>query len=348
MAANMIDQFRLSTVLGFSREAAAVVACDAGASAHIAAWLAPCPSLGKYCLDGPAVGIFEAAFEASIDRRYSLSQVICGSELVITGTGWSSDLEHRARVFAKELGIPSVAVLDHWCNYRDRFRRDGEEQLPDAFWVADRESFAIATVTFPNIPVLQLPNYWLDALRSKVEALRRIHNRQPRRPARRLLYLLEPIRVPWSQGPSAASEAGEIQGLRYWLQQLPHLIEQGWVAPQCELEALALRPHPSEPVGKYDALIAEATSSWPIQLDRAPALAEALAWADAAFGCETQALVTAMACNLPAFSTVPPWAPPCRLPQAELHHLSQLDNAPLKRFESSYHVELKKEAPYDP
>jgi hypothetical protein len=99
------------------------------------------------------------------------------------------------------------------------------------------------------------------------------------------------------------------------------------VAPQHELEALALRPHPSEPAGKYDDLIADAASSWPIQLDRAPALAEALAWADAAFGCETQALVAAMACNLPAFSTVPPWAPPCRLPQATLRHLSRLKDA---------------------
>ena len=120
---------------------------------------------------------------------------------------------------------------------------------------------------------------------------------------------------------------GEFQSLRYWVKQLPRLIEQGWVAPQHELEALVLRPHPSEPAGKYDALIAEVSASWPIQLDPAPGLAEALAWADAAFGCETQALVAAMACSLPAFSTVPPWAPPCRLPQAALHHLSRLERA---------------------
>jgi len=174
------------------------------------------------------------------------------------------------------------------------------------------------------VPVLQLPNHWLEDICSTVQVLRNNTDLQPHKPARRLLYLLEPIRVSWSQGPSGASEAGEIQGLRYWLQQLPLLIEQGWVAPLHELESLALRPHPSEPVGKYDALIAEAAASCPIQLDGSPALAEALAWADAVFGCETQALVAAMACNLPAFSTVPPWAPPCRLPHAALHHLSRL------------------------
>ena len=56
-------------------------------------------------------------------------------------------------------------------------------------------------------------------------------------------------------------------------------------------------------------------------------LAEALAWGDLAFGCETQALVAAMACDLPAFSTVPPWAPPCRLQQASLLQLSRLEAA---------------------
>ena len=113
-------------------------------------------------------------------------------------------------------------------------------------------------------------------------------------------------------------------GFSHWLEQLPRLIELV-VAPT--EEALALRPHPSEPVGKYDDFIAEASANWPIQLDCSPALPEALAWADAAFGCETQALVASIACNLPAFSTVPPWAPLCCLPQSKLHHLNRLEGA---------------------
>ncbi|MEB3353690.1 MAG: hypothetical protein VKM34_05585 [Cyanobacteriota bacterium] len=254
----------------------------------------------------------------------TLEEALAGAQVLISGTGWASDLEHRARRLARQRRIPIVAVLDHWVNYRERFQREGKEQLPDGLWVSDTEAAALANAAFPNVPVLQLPNHWLEGIWSTVQVLRSMTNSQPRRPARRLLYLLEPIRVPWSHGSAGASEAGEVQSLRYWLQQLPCLINQGWVAPQHELEALALRPHPSEPVGKYDALIAEAAASWPIQLDRASGLSEALAWADAAFGCETQALVAAMFCNLPAFSTLPPWAPPCRLPHENIRHLSLL------------------------
>jgi len=317
----MMNKYTLDAILDLSANSIAIVACDAGSASHIASWLAKRPSLARFRLEGPAVKLFEAAFDSSIDCQHSLTEIIGGSKIVITGTGWSSDLEHRARVMASELGIPSVAVLDHWCNYRERFQRNGREQLPDALWVADAEAAALAAAEFPNVPVLQLPNQWLEGLCRTVQVLRSKTNHQPRRPARRLLYLLEPIRVPWSQGPGGVSEAGEIQGLHYWLQQLPHLIDQGWVAPQLELEALALRPHPSEPAGKYDALIAEAATSWPIQLDRAPALAEALAWADAAFGCETQALVSAMECNVPVWCTIPPWGPTCRLPHKGIMYL---------------------------
>ena len=305
----------------------AVCAHDSGAANHMAAWLAPLQPQLRLCLAGPAKKLFNARLEPAINPNQTLEQALDGAHVLISGTGWASDLEHRARRLARQRGIPSVAVLDHWLNFRERFQRNGEEVLSDALWVADAEAAALATTEFPNVTVLQLPNHWLEGLCSTVQALRSKTDPQPRRPARRLLYLLEPIRVPWSQSPGIRSEAGEVQGLRYWMQQLPRLIDQGWVAPQRELEALALRPHPSEPVGKYDALIAEAAASWPIEHDRASGLAEALAWADAAFGCETQALVAAMACNLPAFSTVPPWAPPCRLPQATLHHLSRLEGA---------------------
>ena len=305
----------------------ALVAHDAGAASHMAAWFSNSNFPLRIYAEGPAKSLFLKAFDQPLEA--SLRLAVCNSSILVSGTGWASDLEHRARILASDRNIPSFSVLDHWANYRERFQRDSQEVLPDQLWVTDADAAALATTALPSVPVLQLPNFWLEALYREVQTLRAGTPAifQPRRPARRLLYLLEPIRVSWSQGPVVKPESGEFQGVRYWLKQLPRLIEEGWVAPPHELEALALRPHPSEPVGKYDALIAEAASSWPMQLDRAPALAEALAWADAAFGCETQALVAAMACHLPAFSTVPPWAPPCRLPQAALHHLSRLEVA---------------------
>ena len=297
----------------------AVCAHDAGAASHLASWLAPHKPKLRPCLEGPARSLLSARLGPL--PEHSLKSSLEGACLLISGSGWSSDLEHDARALARQRGIASVAVLDHWVNYRARFERGGEEVLPDQLWVADAEAQALAQAAFPELPVLQLPNHWLAELSQAVASTR---PQQPQQPSRRLLYLLEPIRVPWPDGPWE-DEPGELQGLRYWLEQLPRLAEQGWIAPREQLEALALRPHPSEPAGKYDALIAEAGRHWPIRLDPSPSLEAALTWADAAFGCETQSLVAALACGLPAISTVPPWAPPCRLQHAALHHLSRLE-----------------------
>ena len=331
MASRLTFSITPSSLTLLPKASVAVCAHDAGAASHMVAWLAPLQQQLRLCLAGPAEPLFRAQLGAAMGSFPTLEEALVGAQVLISGTGWASDLEHQARRLARQRSIPSVAVLDHWLNYRERFQWDGQEVLPDQLWVADAEAAALAKAAFPNLPVLELPNYWLECLCKEVKVIRSggrgDHPSPPHRPARRLLYLLEPIRVPWSKGPAGVAETGEFQGLRYWLQQLPHLIEQGWVAPQAELEGLALRLHPSEAAGKYDALIAEAAASWPIQLDPAPDLAEALAWADAAFGCETQALVAAMECNLPAFSTVPPWAPSCRLPHVSLHHLSRLESA---------------------
>lgn len=301
-----------------AKASVAVCAHDAGAASHMSAWLTPYQDQIRPCLEGPARTLFENQLGPL--PHHCLESSIENACLLISGTGWSTDLEHKARVLARQRGIPSVAVLDHWVNYRERFTFGGEEMLPDQLWVADADAMKMAQFVFPELPVLLLPNQWLIDLSQSVVKLRQY---SPMHPARRLIYFLEPIRAPWTGGPWD-NETGELQGVRFWLDKLPLLSKNGWIAPLEKLEKLVLRPHPSEPPGKYNAIISEVSNHWPIHLDRSPSLEAALAWADMAFGCETQALVAAIACGLPACTTIPPWAPSCRLPQLKLNHLKLL------------------------
>ena len=64
-----------------------------------------------------------------------LESAIDGATVLISGTGWQSDLEHISRKLAYGKGIPSVGVLDHWVNYLPRFERRAEVVLPDQLWV---------------------------------------------------------------------------------------------------------------------------------------------------------------------------------------------------------------------
>ena len=90
---------------------------------------------------------------------------------VITGTGWASDLEHRARSEACQLGILTIAVMDHWTNYEMRFFRNGKQVLPDEFWVVDDYAEEKIRYFFPHKSVLSIPDYYAEGELAKLDPI---------------------------------------------------------------------------------------------------------------------------------------------------------------------------------
>jgi hypothetical protein len=143
-------------------EPLAVVACDAGAANHIAAWSSYLPKQLSICAEGPARKLFEKEWPTC--EFQSLESVIASSKMLLTGTGWSSNLEHDARRLAKDDGVLTIAVLDHWVNYRERFIRNNEEILPDIIVVTDNYAELEAKRCFEkkSIQIIQWPNNYLE------------------------------------------------------------------------------------------------------------------------------------------------------------------------------------------
>jgi len=48
---------------------------------------------------------------------------------LLSGTGFGI-LEYHVRSEAKKRSINNIAVIDHWTNYRERFIRNNNEELP--------------------------------------------------------------------------------------------------------------------------------------------------------------------------------------------------------------------------
>ena len=285
----------------------AVVAHDAGAANHIAAWLSERPLTDVHgVFAGPAAAIM-ADRCAWLDNR-PLDSALAGAAALLSGTGWASTLEYDARVLARARGCRSVAVLDHWTDYRERFSRGGVEVLPDEIWVADDEAFRLAGDTFAGLPVRQLSNTYLTNL---VANVRRAEPPAEDR-SRHLLYVLEPIRDDWGPLP----RPGEFLALDFFAHQLGrlHLPED---------VQIRLRPHPSDPVGKYDAWIA-AHPELRLELDVQPTLEAALAWAGTVVGCQTYAMVVALAAGRRVVCSIPPGMQQCRLPHADILCLADL------------------------
>ncbi|HEY1057301.1 MAG TPA: hypothetical protein VGE55_01070 [Limnobacter sp.] len=274
----------------------AVVANDAGASNILFSILRDQGRniLGECTLHpvmmGPAANIWCHYFP-TIDSYHDINSINVKLDGVVTGTGWSSSLEHEARVWASQRSIKTIALLDHWVNYTSRFIRNGVMLLPDEIWVVDEWAEKMAHETFRNVVIRRFENSYLTHQVAKIQ----------KPPADgTLLYVLEPARADWGRG-----RLGEFQALEYTLKNLGFLFN----AP---IRRILLRPHPSDPRGKYDGYLQFDSR---IELNFSTDICDAINQADVVVGAESFALTLALAAGRPVFSSLPPWGPELRLPQ---------------------------------
>ncbi|MFO1266725.1 MAG: hypothetical protein U1F67_08105 [Rubrivivax sp.] len=227
----------------------AVVCHDAGACNVILPWLRRAGMRLRPVMGGPAARLFESfrahpcaaaaagtgnainaidasvASVASVASDEALAAALDGAAMLLSGTGWASDLEHRARRMARERGVFSAAVIDHWVNYAMRFERGGETVWPDEFWVTDEHALAIARGTFPGRVVRCFDNLYLRAEVAGVAPL-------PATP--RVLVALEPARSDWGRGVP-----GEFQALDHFMRERVAAGIAADVPVRCS-------PHPSD------------------------------------------------------------------------------------------------------
>jgi hypothetical protein len=285
----------------------AVICHDAGATNLIIGWLRGYPNLDlRAVMSGPAERLWREAFPnfPLLDQDTALG----GTSVALTGTGWASRLEHDARKAARHRRMRTIAAIDHWTNYRERFIRNGETILPDEIWVADEYALAEAQRCFPGMSVRQLPNAYLeDQVRQILLA------NESAADSGEILYALEPIRGTW---PGSSARPGEFQAFDYFVKNLSLL----GLNSQAKIR---LRPHPSDPPGKYDDLL-YSSQDHVVSLSTACSLAEAISNAHWVVGCETFALVVAIHAGRRAVSTLPPWAPACRLPHRDIIRLRDI------------------------
>ena len=274
-----------------------IIAHDAGAANHLFAYIKASPDT-RYSafMAGPALKMWRAMFP---DRPLSgsVERAIAASASVLTGTGWASDVEKSAVAHAKNTGKFCVSLIDHWTNYRARFEQGDEPKLPDEIWVTDHWANAIAMQTFPSIPIMQKENLYLQG---QLESIARLPQGDG------VLYVCEPARNDWGMG-----KAGEFQALEYFLGGVAQLS----LPNDC---AVRLRLHPSETLGTYDAIVSTHPN---LVVDTSVDLDEAIAASRWVAGMNSYALTIALAAGRTVFSTLPPWAPNCVLPQEGLIHI---------------------------
>ena len=281
-----------------------MISChDAGASNLILHWLLHNKFKSIYFnLSGPATHIFKNYYKQL--KNHSLDDNLKKTKTLISGTGWSSNHEHKARIFAKQNKIKSIAVIDHWVNYKERFNFDNQKIYPDELWLSDDYAYYLAKEHFSGIILKKINNYYLKDLSTKIKKKTISYSDNFNKVSKNVLYVLEPIRQKW-EGYNKIP--GEFQALNFFLSNM-HVIGLDY---KCNI---SLRLHPSEKKGKYDQWI-KRQKNFRIKLSPDDEdLETAISKSDWVVGCNTYALVIALFSDKKVASTLPTNAPNCVLP----------------------------------
>lgn len=289
-----------------------VVAHDAGGAELVSSYVRQHKLDCAYAISGPARQIFERKLGGV--TVLSTEEAIRQGDWLLCGTSWQSDVEWQAIKLARTLGKRTVAFLDHWTNYQERFMRGGVVHLPDEVWVGDSIALDMACSTFPKVSVLLVSNPYFIDLKTDLAAI-------PRRPRQNnrgvdILFVCEPI------GEHALRVYGderhwgytEHEALRYFLSNLPAL--------NTPINRIVIRPHPAEDPSKYQWVQQE--FNLPIVFGQKKPLPEEIMDCDVVVGCSSMAMVVGLLAEKRVLSAIPPGGMACSLPQPEIEHLSVL------------------------
>jgi len=212
-------------------------------------------------------------------------------DLMVTGTSHFSDLERNAWVAARRLGIRSVAAIDAWVNFPERFvRNDGEFVQPDHVCVIDdgsRERLQSDRRIEAQIHVCGQPH--LESLVTSLVGARRA--RGPADPAR-LVFFSNPVFVdlppeerPYDQFKAASVLFAALRGTE-----------------GCEL---LIKPHPREAVDPWQKWVASVEGDVPAVTTTQAKADDLLVSCDGACGITSMSLVEASLLGRPVLSLQP-------------------------------------------
>lgn len=293
-------------------ESIAVVSHDAGGAEILSSYIVQEDLKCNYCLSGPALKIFQRKLGPV--NVVSLEKAIQQSSWVLSGTSWQSELEWESFKIAKQHGKHSVAFIDHWVNYQERFTRKGEVCFPNEIWVGDIMAEALALRVLPGITIKLIENPYFKDLTRDLAALS--EKDLTAKTGLKILFVSEPLRAHGERQFGNERHWGytEEEALHYFLSNL-HVLGQ----PIIEI---VIRPHPSEPLHKYDW--AKQKYNLPIVNGGRNTLLEEVAISDVVVGIQSMAIVVGILAGKRVISSIPPGGEKCVLPQQEVEHMQLL------------------------
>lgn len=290
----------------------AIVCHDAGGAEILASYIKQQGIKPFYCIDGPAVNVFKRIL--GILKSDCLEQVIDQVDCLLCGTSWQSELEWHAIDLANKKNKKSIAFLDHWVNYRERFVRNGVEHFPDEIWVGDSYAKKIAENIFPELRISLVENPSFSNISKDISKFKK--NIKPSSKGLTVLFVSDNL---------AESMMKQYGDERYWgytdKDALEYLLQNIDILSK-SISKVIIRPHPSEPASNYKWV--SSSNRFVIEIGGDKTLLEEVALSDVVIGAESMAMVIALMAGKRVISCIPPGGKDCSLPQDEIEIMQNL------------------------
>lgn len=199
-------------------------------------------------------------------------------KMVLAGTGilFSASMEVHYINLMKRHNIKTVAYLDHWTNYRERFgypQKNWKKNLPNEIWAGDKYAYVKAKNIFSSLPVKLHPNPYFREIKEEFKKANKNNNRKNKA----VLIVSQPF-----------INSSEFILLRKILD---------YFAKQKNNQKIILRLHPSEKKDKYNDIISKYADKLTITKSGGQNIVSDLRKCSYAIGINSMGLVAAYLCG---------------------------------------------------
>jgi len=232
-------------------------------------------------------------------------------DLVLTGSSSPSTLELDYTREAKRKDIKTITLLDHWVNYKERFKypkKNWKENLPDEIWLGDKYGYDMAKACFPGLPVKLVPNMFFKEIKDEYDKAKKKYAKR-----NNILFVGEPISKSLNYNSKLCTEYDILDiFLRYCVD-------------NSIKNKILVRRHPSEKAGKYGIIINKYEKVLLVSESSEPSMFVELAKSSLVIGMRSMFLVLAVLCNKKTVSFLPGKWPECPIPFKQIKKIRNIN-----------------------
>jgi len=272
-----------------------IVCCDAGGAEVVSSWLKKNKKTFLLSARGPAKKIFQNLFKNI--KFQPLSNLLNNSNEIITGTGFT-EFEINAIDLANKRNIKTIAILDHWVNYRERFYIKDTLILPNEIWVCDKFAFEEAIKVFDKNIIKKIRNPYIQRIKSEFFKFKNQSIKENK--AKKILYVGSPVSINAKKKFNDELYFGysEKDAINFFFKKIKETKYKKYI--------ICFRPHPSEKLKNYSWVTGKYADNFKIIFSKNDSLIHDIFSSNLIVGCNSMALViSAIACNKTTINAIP-------------------------------------------